>query len=59
MSLIAGEDSALGREFDWDPEANVDSIKVHPQADRSFMETVSGVVAKYAPGLKTEWSGPR
>jgi hypothetical protein len=57
----ASENGALGCEFDWDPEANVDSIKVHPQADRSFTETVSGVVAKYAPGLKDRmvWSAMR
>jgi hypothetical protein len=57
----ASEDGVLGREFDWDPEANVDSIRVHPQADQSFMDTVSGVVAKYAPGLKDRvvWSEMR
>ena len=48
----AATDNALGRAFDWNPETSADRILVHPQADPSFMATVLGVVAQYAPGLK-------
>src|SRR5207253_250703 len=46
------EQEARGRGLDWIPEANVESIRVHPEADSAFMETVKAVVEQYAPALK-------
>jgi hypothetical protein len=45
----------------WDPEMNLESIRVHPDADDSFMETVRAIVEHYAPALKgqVEWSEMR
>jgi hypothetical protein len=36
----------------------VESIRVHPEADAAFMETVKAVVELYAPALKgnVAWS---
>lgn len=47
-----------GKGLDWIPETNVESIRVHPEADAAFMETVKAVVAQYAPALKDSvaWS---
>lgn len=44
--------------IDWDPEKNLESIRVHPEADQSFIETVTAVVEQYAPSLKQSvvWS---
>ncbi|HLX45678.1 MAG TPA: hypothetical protein VKR43_19670 [Bryobacteraceae bacterium] len=41
-----------GYGLDWQPEQNVESIRVHPEADNSFMETVLDAVEHYAPALK-------
>src|SRR5207302_9017444 len=48
----------LGHCLEWDPERIVESIRVHPEADPSFMETVAATVEHYAPALKgrVEWS---
>ena len=48
----------LGFPVDWDPKEVVSCIWVHPEADSSFMETVTSVVAYYAPTLKkcVRWS---
>ena len=37
---------------------NVESIRVHPEADAAFMETVKAVVEQYAPTLidRVAWS---
>jgi len=40
-----------GYPLGWDSEKNLESIRVHPEADDSFMETVRGVVGQYAPAL--------
>jgi hypothetical protein len=47
-----------GKALDWNPEDNVESIRVHPEADAAFMETVKAVVRDYAPALKDSvaWS---
>lgn len=47
-----------GKGFDWIPETNVESIRVHPEADAAFMETVKAVVEQFAPALKdcVTWS---
>jgi hypothetical protein len=48
----------LGYPLDWNPETIVESIRVHPEADFSFMETVTKTVGNYAPALKDSivWS---
>jgi hypothetical protein len=48
----------LGHSIKWDPEKNLESIRVHPEADESFMETVTAVVGQHAKSLKTivTWS---
>jgi hypothetical protein len=48
----------LGYPLDWNPETIVESIRVHPEADFSFMETVTETVGHYAPALKDSivWS---
>lgn len=42
----------------WDAEKNVESVRVHPEADDSFMETVRATVEKFARGLldRIAWS---
>jgi hypothetical protein len=47
-----------GKALDWNPQENVESIRVHPEADGAFMETVKAVVQGYAPALKDSvaWS---
>jgi hypothetical protein len=42
----------LGLAINWDPEKHLESIRVHPEADNSFMETVTATVEHYAPSLK-------
>jgi hypothetical protein len=51
----------LGYPLDWNPETIVESIRVHPDADLSFMETVTATVGHYAPALKNSivWSAMR
>jgi hypothetical protein len=51
-------DSLLGYPLDWNPELNLETIRVHPEADSSLMQTVSAAVEHYAPALKDhiEWS---
>lgn len=52
------EEPLLGRCLDWDAENNAELIRVHPEADFSFMETVRAVVEHYAPALRERvaWS---
>jgi hypothetical protein len=47
-----------GQAIDWSPETNVESIRVHPEADGAFMDTVKAVVQDYAPALgdSVAWS---
>jgi hypothetical protein len=51
----------LGLTIDWDPEKHVESVRVHPEADDSFMESVTAVVGTYASVLKASiaWSDER
>ena len=42
----------IGQGVAWDPEKIVESIRVHPEADDSFIETATAVVEHYAPALK-------
>jgi len=53
-----GDGATIARVIEWDPETYIQSIRVHPEADESFMEVVSATVANYAPALKgsVAWS---
>ena len=55
------EQEVLGHPLDWNPELILQSVLVHPEADFSFMETVTAAVAHYAPALKDSlvWSAMR
>jgi hypothetical protein len=48
------ERDVLGRPIKWDPEKSVESIPSHPEAERSFMQTVSTAVKHYARALKAQ-----
>ena len=52
------ESEVRGIALDWNPENNVESIRVHPEADAAFMDTVKAVVQDYAPawGDRVAWS---
>ena len=52
------EQETLGHTLEWDPEKSLESIRVHPEADYSFMETVTAAVEVWAPALKdrVDWS---
>jgi hypothetical protein len=56
--LFYGQSELPGHRLNWDPEKNLESIRVHPDADGSFMETVTAAVEHYAPALKDRvvWS---
>jgi hypothetical protein len=47
-----------GYALEWHPEQWVQSIRIHPEADEAFAETVTKVVEQYAPSLKDriQWS---
>lgn len=46
------EQEVLGHALEWNPELILQSVLIHPEADFSFMETVTAAVAHYAPALK-------
>ncbi|MGO9594615.1 MAG: hypothetical protein ACLQFT_03635 [Steroidobacteraceae bacterium] len=46
------DEAVRGIELKWDPERWVDSIRIHPEADKAFTEAVVRVVEHYAPALK-------
>jgi hypothetical protein len=48
----------LGYALEWNPELNLESIYIHPDADLSFKDTVTATVAQYSPALKESlvWS---
>ena len=52
------DDTVTGYALEWHPEQWVQSIRVHPQADEAFAETVTKVVEQYATPLKDriQWS---
>jgi hypothetical protein len=52
------DDTVAGYALEWHPEQWVQSIRVHPEADEAFAETVAKVVQQYAPLLKDriQWS---
>ncbi len=47
-----------GHCIQWDPEKHVETVRVHPEADCSFMETVVAIIEHYAPALRdvVKWS---
>jgi hypothetical protein len=49
---IPNNQKILGRELNWDPEKYLEQIRIHPEADNSFMESVVALVELYAPPLK-------
>jgi hypothetical protein len=55
------DEGVLGLPLAWEPERHVERIRVHPEADFSFFETVTAVVEQYVPGLRNcvEWSAMR
>jgi len=54
-------EAGQGLPIDWNPEEHLVSIRVHPEADASFMQTIATAVADYAPALKdcVVWSDMR
>ncbi len=52
------EQEPLGHTLEWNPERWIDVIRIHPEADCSFMQTVVALVDCCAPGLKDRvtWS---
>jgi hypothetical protein len=52
---------APGLPIGWHPEEHLVSIRVHPEADDSFKQTVVAAVAHYAPALRDRvlWSDMR
>ena len=50
-----------GHGLDWDPERILESTRVHPDADDSFMERVRAAVEEYPPVLTrhVKWSEMR
>jgi hypothetical protein len=55
----ASEESGLP--INWNPEEHLVGIRVHPEADTSFMQSVASAIADYAPALKDHvtWSDMR
>jgi len=55
------ERELLGHPIEWNLELVLQSVFIHPEADFSFMETVTAAVAHYAPNLKDSvvWSAMR
>jgi hypothetical protein len=55
------DEKILGLPLAWEPERHVECIRVHPEADFSFFETVTAVIGQYAPALgeRVEWSAMR
>jgi len=51
QSGVHREPEIVGYGLEWDPEKNLGSIRVHPEANESFIQTVVAVVDHYAPAL--------
>lgn len=51
-------DKTNGLKLEFDFEKLIDSVRIHPQADSVFFETVQSIVKKYAPDFqgKVTWS---
>lgn len=61
VQIERGAGEVPGISMDWDLEEHVIGVRVHPEADASFMKTVVAAVADYAPALKERvvWSDMR
>jgi len=61
VQTVEAMSDAVGLQLDWAPEEHLLGIRVHPEADESFMQTVIAAVASYAPALKDRivWSDMR
>ena len=61
LQELDDEPQPSGRALAWEPGQHLQGLRVHPEADQSFMETVSEVVERYAPALKDHvaWSAMR
>jgi hypothetical protein len=46
------EATVKGIALDWDPETWIEAIRIHPEADNAFAETVARLVEEYAPALR-------
>jgi hypothetical protein len=59
--FLFAEENVQGHALGWNPEKYVESIRVHPEADNSFIETVIDTVDHYAPALRDHvaWSEMR
>jgi hypothetical protein len=55
---VMPDEKILGLPLAWEAERHLKSIRVHPEADFSFFETVAAVIEQYAPTLRdcVEWS---
>jgi hypothetical protein len=55
---VMPDEKILGVPLAWEPERHLEFIRVHPEADFSFFETVTAVIEQYAPALRdcVEWS---
>ncbi len=46
------DETVKGIALDWNPETWIEAIRIHPEADNAFADTVARVVEQYAPGLR-------
>jgi hypothetical protein len=55
---VMPDEKIFGLPLAWEAERHLKSIRVHPEADFSFFETVAAVIEQYAPTLRdcVEWS---
>lgn len=47
------QQNPLGRSIAWDVSKHIEAIRVHPESDESFSETVAATVRLLAPGLSS------
>ena len=56
--LHTSDKNPPGRPIGWDSSTYVEAIRVHPESDDSFMETVVETVRQLAPALETPSTSP-
>jgi hypothetical protein len=49
---VTPDETVKGIALDWNPETWIEAIRIHPEADHAFAETVVRVVDQYAPALR-------
>jgi hypothetical protein len=52
MEDASPDETVKGIALEWHPETWIEAIRIHPEADNAFAETVVRVVEQYAPALK-------